>query len=164
MKGIYTDIANYNLWANTQLVEYFLNQPESLLEKEIENSFPSIKLTCLHIWDAEFIWLNRLRGDSSTFFPSRFFEGNATQALKTVLTQSKEFCDFLSNQKISFWGRDNHYRTTNGKAMCQLNWEIIHHVFNHSTYHRGQLVMMARQLDLENIPSTDYIFYLRKDA
>ena len=42
-------------------------------------------------------------------------------------------------------------------------YEYIMHVINHSTYHRGQVVTIARVLGIkENIPATDYNFFKSK--
>ncbi|MBL0256882.1 MAG: hypothetical protein IPQ03_04840 [Bacteroidetes bacterium] len=42
-------------------------------------------------------------------------------------------------------------------------YEYIIHVINHSTYHRGQVVTIARGLGItENIPATDYNFFNSK--
>jgi uncharacterized damage-inducible protein DinB len=38
---------------------------------------------------------------------------------------------------------------------------MLLHVFNHSNFHRGQLVTILRQLGEEKIPQTDYIHYSR---
>ena len=35
------------------------------------------------------------------------------------------------------------------------------HVFNHGTYHRGQLINMLRQLGVEKLPQTDFIVWSR---
>jgi uncharacterized damage-inducible protein DinB len=34
-------------------------------------------------------------------------------------------------------------------------------VFNHATYHRGQLVTMLRQIGAEKIPATDFAAFVR---
>jgi uncharacterized damage-inducible protein DinB len=39
---------------------------------------------------------------------------------------------------------------------------MIWHCINHQSFHRGQLVTFARQLGITDIPSTDYIVYLRE--
>ncbi|QLH28398.1 MAG: hypothetical protein HWD63_02710 [Candidatus Parvibacillus calidus] len=39
--------------------------------------------------------------------------------------------------------------------------DIIFHIINHSTYHRGQIAMEFRQSGLEPL-NTDYIFYKGK--
>jgi len=39
---------------------------------------------------------------------------------------------------------------------------MLTHVFNHGTYHRGQLITMARQLGVEKLQQTDFIIWSRK--
>jgi uncharacterized damage-inducible protein DinB len=38
----------------------------------------------------------------------------------------------------------------------------MHHVVNHATMHRGQVVGMIRQLGIDP-PSTDLLFYMRRE-
>jgi len=40
-------------------------------------------------------------------------------------------------------------------------YQMLQHVFNHATYHRGQLVTMLRQLGQDKIPDTDFYTYCR---
>jgi len=53
--------ANYNLWANTTLVNWLKTKPAALLEQTVPSSFPSIKLTLLHIWQTERYWLSIIK-------------------------------------------------------------------------------------------------------
>ncbi len=53
------------------------------------------------------------------------------------------------------------YRNLKGDQFSQPVYQVLHHIFNHSTYHRGQLVTMLRQVGLEKIPSTDFIAWAR---
>ncbi|MES1222732.1 MAG: DinB family protein, partial [Bacteroidota bacterium] len=55
-------LVKYNLWANKRIAEVMMNTDGALLSKEIASSFPSIRKTVFHVWDAEFIWLKRLYG------------------------------------------------------------------------------------------------------
>jgi uncharacterized damage-inducible protein DinB len=50
-----------------------------------------------------------------------------------------------------------HYQNLRGEQFNVPVYMILHHVFNHCTYHRGQLVTMLRQLGVEKLPSTDFI-------
>jgi len=42
-------------------------------------------------------------------------------------------------------------------------FQILLHIFNHGTYHRGQLVTILQQLNIQNIPQTDFIVWTRKE-
>lgn len=45
--------------------------------------------------------------------------------------------------------------------MIAAKYDFMMHVINHNTYHRGQIVTIARMLGVfENIPNTDYEAYL----
>jgi uncharacterized damage-inducible protein DinB len=41
-------------------------------------------------------------------------------------------------------------------------YEMLAHVFNHNTYHRGQLITMLRQVGVTDLPQTDLIFFYRQ--
>lgn len=161
MNRVLTDYIQYNEWANKQLID-FLRQHEALLEKGVNNSFPSLLSTLLHIWDAQSIWLNRLQGKAMTYFPSTKFEGTALEALQSLEQQSAAFVAFVQEIKPDNFEKNCTYKTTTNEEHSQLVQEIMLHVMNHSTYHRGQLITICYQLGIKGMPSTDYIFYLRQ--
>ena len=164
MKKIYTTYTRYNLWANQQIVDTLSRLSETASEKDLGNSFPSVKKTTLHIWDAEQIWLNRLQGMPILSFPSKNFEGTFAEACTGLLDTSRQFLEFAEKQTEGFFEEELEFNTISFGASRSRAHEMIHHCMNHSTYHRGQLVTMGRQLGLENMPSTDMIFYLRNDS
>jgi uncharacterized damage-inducible protein DinB len=53
------------------------------------------------------------------------------------------------------------YRAPDGKAFAHPLGDLMRHVVNHSTYHRGQLATQFRQLG-HTPPSTDFTRYLRE--
>lgn len=164
MKEIYTRYAHYNYWANRWMTETFSVLDEEALQRNIESSFPSARLTFLHIWDAELIWLKRLQGISLPAFPSRIFQGTTAEAFTGLLQNSSDFLDFVESQPDVFFEKTLHFTTINSGEYAQQAFEMIHHCLNHSTYHRGQLVTIGRQLGLTNIPPTDMIFFLREEG
>jgi len=42
--------------------------------------------------------------------------------------------------------------------------QLVQHCVNHSTYHRGAIVSMGRQLNLNKAPSTDMLFYFNDNS
>ena len=48
-------------------------------------------------------------------------------------------------------------------ANAQPLWQLLQHVANHSTYHRGQITTMLRQLGAK-ATSTDLIIFYRERA
>ena len=53
-----------------------------------------------------------------------------------------------------------HYNNTKGEASVNSVRDILFHVINHSTYHRGQIATEFRQNGLDPLV-TDYIYYKR---
>jgi uncharacterized damage-inducible protein DinB len=152
----------FNYWANnllTTAIEKHLDDQK--LDQEIISSYPSLRKTVYHIWDAEFLWLNRLKGKSLFEWPSKNFEGTFSEAKTDMLKNNQLFIDFvesLDNSQILTYFE---YKNIEGKKFSSAIWEAVMHCINHSSYHRGQVVTMMRQLGMTKIPATDFIAYCR---
>jgi uncharacterized damage-inducible protein DinB len=162
MKHLLADYARYNLWANERLINIFRTTKDELIEQTISSSFPSVRQTVLHIWDAESIWLERLNDNSPTSFPSTTFTGTNAEAFDGLIGSSTAFLQFVENRPAPFFRERKRIMTLKGGEYHELVTDMIHHCLNHSTFHRGQLVMMCRQLGISHIPATDFIFYKRE--
>ena len=76
--------------------------------------------------------------------------------------RSREFAVFIQEQKDDFFEKTIHYQNLSGDKFEQQAWQILMHLYNHGSFHRGQLVSMLRALGQEGkIPRTDLIHYLR---
>jgi uncharacterized damage-inducible protein DinB len=164
MKKYITDYVRYNFWANARLVEVFKQQDDALILKPIQSSFPSVRETIMHLWDVEVLWLARLQGQSPTVFPSKTFAGSNGELFDNLLDASKNFVTFVEKQPAKYFIADDiKYKTIKlDGAFVNKPYEMMWHCMNHQSFHRGQLVMFARQLGIQTIPSTDFIIYLRE--
>ena len=165
MKNLLLDYVRYNLWVNTRFVELFKTVDNDIVEHEITSSFPSIRHTLTHLWDVETLWLSRLRGVSPTSFPSENFTGDITTVYQNLLNISKEFVHFVENQPEDFFNKTLIFSILSAKGeFHQLAADMIQHCMNHQTFHRGQIITMARQLGITQFPRTDYIIFKRETA
>jgi uncharacterized damage-inducible protein DinB len=155
------DYCAYNVWANKLVVNWLRHKPIEVLEREVPSSFPSLRATLLHIWAAEDIWLNRLKGVSPAEFVSESYTGGTPEMLDWLIQNSELFENFVQRQSEEFFSNTSVYKHTNGQSYEQYNSEIILHCMQHSTYHRGQIVTIARNLGLVDPPKTDYVAYVR---
>lgn len=162
LSALLKDYGIFNHWANSRVVDWLRAQPTEILERETPSSFPTLRGTLLHIWSAEDIWLSRLQGESPGRFLSGDFRGSADELFKGGLKRSAEFRDFLAAQPPSFFESLTAYTHTSGTRYTQLNSEIILHCLQHSTFHRGQMITMARSLGIAEVPHNDYILYVRQ--
>jgi uncharacterized damage-inducible protein DinB len=153
-------LVRYNLWANKKIAE-ILNKTETVdLNKEIPSSFSSLRKTVYHIWDAEYIWLNRLNGLSISSFPSKEFDN--TVPITKFLECSEAWVKSMESEDELFFTKVCSYKNIAQKDFSNTHSEIIMHCMNHSTYHRGQLVTLLRQVGKVDLPSTDMIAFYRE--
>ena len=159
MKQILETYTSYNLWANKKILD-LLAENISLLDKEVKSSFTSLRKTINHIWFAEEIWHKRLHGESPTSLaePTNDFAAFTKQ----LLARSQSFIDAVKNNDENYLQAPNTYKAIVGTPFTNPQWEMIMHCMNHSTYHRGQIVTMLRELGATAIPSTDMIGYFRE--
>jgi uncharacterized damage-inducible protein DinB len=155
------DYTAYNLWANTRIVEWLRAKPLEYMTREIASSFPSLYQTLLHIWGAEEVWIERLQGDSPKQFRTDYFQGPVEEVFAGLLACSEQFRDLIASQSAAYFESQATYTHINGKIYTQNRAQMLLHCMQHSTFHRGQIVTMARGLGLTDPPATDYIQYVR---
>ena len=163
MKELLLQMAKYNLWANKRIVDIMLKLDDEQLDKEIVSSFPSVRATAYHIWGAEFLWLQRIQLTEQPVYIPDVFRGGFAEACSDWQAVSQVFIDFIERQyDDKALMHVFQYYNLEKRSFKNPVFEVLQHVFNHSTYHRGQLVTMLRQLGIEKIPATDFTAYTRK--
>jgi uncharacterized damage-inducible protein DinB len=162
MKELLRQLAAYNVWASQKLCEVVSTLSPELQQKELPSSFASLLSTILHMWDAESIWWQRMKLQEVITRPSENFSGNATEAMQGLLQQSKLWEEWIN--AATDMGLDHvfSYQNTKREKFKQPVYQVLLHIMNHGTYHRGQLVNMLRQLSHQKIPATDFIVWSRK--
>ncbi len=162
MKQLLLQYSAYNLWANKTITEKISTLPNDIIEKEMESSFRSIFKTVVHLMDVESIWWQRLKLQEHVEWPGKTFDGDFESLSKELLTLSKRWNEWVSEatelQITHVFG----YQNSKKEFFKQPAYEMLLHLFNHQTFHRGQLVTMMRQGGVEKIPATDFIVFSRK--
>lgn len=160
-KSYFIELADYNIWANCTVHSWLDKISEEQWNQPVVSSFNSIAETVLHVAGAETAWLERCSGVVSPTWLPAVFKGTkqetqevwkkASQNLKTLLVnfEEKKLFDILK------------YKRFNGEEMEQPYYQLFAHAFNHSSYHRGQMVTMLRQVGFTGVGSTDMIVFFR---
>lgn len=161
MKELLQQLAAYNCWANQKLIECIQSLPEETTTKEIASSFNSLQKTLLHMWDAESIWWQRMKLQEAVVAPSVNFKG-ATRDITTALQhQNKLWDSWVNNASLAAIEHVFMYYDSKRQPFKMPIHQMLLQVFNHGTYHRGQLVTMLRQAGLVKIPGTDFVLWSR---
>jgi uncharacterized damage-inducible protein DinB len=156
MKHIISDMLAYNCWANERICSLIKDE---LADAEVKSSFSSIRKTLYHVWDAQYIWELRLKGQSLKEGISKSFTGSLDEAKKLFLDQSAKLKDLFQEGDED---RIIDYRNIAGQSFSSSIGEILLHVCNHSTFHRGQIVSMLRILGETELKATDLIAFYRE--
>jgi uncharacterized damage-inducible protein DinB len=165
-----SDIRNlfdYTEWANTLAMDAAAKLPDENLRREVGISHKSIFGTLAHMAGAEWIWLERWHGRSPAKAEAwSLWTEQACPDLATlnerwneVIERRAQFVAQLDEERLV---AELPFKLLSGDPSSMRLVDQMHHVANHATLHRGQIVGMIRQLGLEP-PSTDLLFYLRRE-
>jgi uncharacterized damage-inducible protein DinB len=155
-------LLDYTFWARDRLLDAASALTPEQYAQPMGNSFSSVRDTIVHLYGADWIWIARLEGLES---PGAFPKPESFPDLASVHTAWSEverryraFGDALTDATVN---RVIAFKTLSfGDATGQIG-QVIQHVVNHGTYHRGQVTTMIRQLGAPAPKAMDLIFYYR---
>lgn len=162
MKELLAQYAAYHAWANATLLKPIEAVPPEQQTAALPGSFPSLYKTVLHLLDAESIWWQRLKLQERIERPSDSFTGSFVELSVTLQRQDKQWLDWVQATPEHGLLHEFIYRNLKKQRFKQPVYQVLLHLFNHGTYHRGQLVTMLRTAGVEAIPQTDFIVWSRK--
>jgi uncharacterized damage-inducible protein DinB len=162
VKALLQQYAAYNVWANQLIIEKILSLPEENQQQVLPGSFPSLYKTLLHMWDAESIWWQRVKMFDVVNRPSDHYKGNTKDVAEAVTSLDRQWAKWIDSASGTVLDHVFHYQNSKKEKFRQPTFEMLLHLFNHNTYHRGQLVTMLRSLGVEGIPATDFIVFARR--
>lgn len=155
---------DYHVWANPKIFDRLKELSKGIYEKEIQSVFPSISKVMAHIYVSDNIWLDFISGekfDEVYASADQLREQMETKRIEEVETM---FFD-LSDRYKAFLDRQEDMETAlvletsfAGRLETRLS-DLVQHVVNHGTYHRGNITAMLRQLGHPGV-MTDYVLYL----
>ncbi|WP_028563615.1 DinB family protein [Paenibacillus pinihumi] len=155
---------DYHVWANNRLFGHLKELPKEAFHAELTSVFPSVAQTFGHIYlfdqlymlvlaqvpNEEIfpkipVWTGEAQGKSIDEM-QQLFDGVAGQFRDLLqLTPDPDKAMTITHPKY-------------GSLETQFS-DILRHVVNHGTYHRGNVTAMLRQQGYAGVP-TDYMFYL----
>jgi len=151
---------DFTRWASLRL----LNAAAGLTPEELSHDFHtadrSVLGTLAHVYAADRIWFARLTGGPAPDF--------AADAVRDVSALQNGWTALLERWKA--WAADLTdeqalaqiaYSDTKGRPWKQPLWQLILHVVNHGTQHRGQVSGFLRSLG-HTPPPTDLVYFYRE--
>ena len=157
-------LADYHLWARERLLAAVAALTAEQLRRDLGNSFGSVQDTLAHLYGADEVWLSRWCGGAPRALPppTRFADLAALQAAWAKL--DPEFVAFVARLDAAGLQRPLTYQAFNGQSATLTYAQMLQHVVNHGSYHRGQVTTMLRQLGAAAPRGMDFVAYLRERA
>jgi uncharacterized damage-inducible protein DinB len=143
----------YSGWASRRLLDAALALDAEMLHREMNVSHRSLFQTLAHIYFGDRVWLERV---VALPIPA---EDPLENAWPKVMERWLEWANAPGDSDLD---RIVSYKDTRGNDHRTPLWQIVLHVVNHGTLHRGQVMAMLRQLGVAP-PPTDLIFYYREN-
>jgi uncharacterized damage-inducible protein DinB len=149
----------YSAWASMRLVAAAADLTHEELTRDFKTADRSVLETLVHTFAADRLWLSRLSGS-----PHPGFITDADRHL-TVLQNDwpalhakwRVWAAGLTDSQV----RDSlSYTDMKGRPWTEPVWQLVLHVVNHATHHRGQVSGFLRSMG-HPPPYTDLVYYYR---
>ena len=157
----------YDRWANHRVLRSISRLSPEQFTRDLGGSFHSVRDAMVHIAAGEWVWIQYWKAKSHSvafvndlqrrrdlvFAPYAFPNVAAVESKWAEVEQEQvEFVEAITDQKLDDLLP---FRTTHVKL-----GQLMQHVANHSTYHRGQISLMMRQLKAEPIETDFHVFLI----
>jgi uncharacterized damage-inducible protein DinB len=162
---VFQQLAAYNRWANARLYAAALDLSDQAYRLHIGVFFSSVHGTLNHLLLTDRIWLKRLTGEGD--HPGRLnailFEDRTELARARIAEDERLIC-MVDSYDDAALASIHSYRTMSGMPHSQAVEDILLHLFNHQTHHRGQAHACLSILTGGEPPSLDLLAFQRGTA
>ena len=157
-------LANYRMWADTLTFEAVAALPAGEAEKERPTLFKTIIGTLNHNYLIDLIWQAHLEGREHDFTARNIVLHPVLADLWEAQQKiNRWYIDWAERQTEQSLGEVVSFTFIGGEKSAMTRGEMLLHVVNHATYHRGWVAEMFFQVPARN-PATDLPVYLTRGA
>lgn len=156
------NLLEYHYWARDRMLDAVEPLTPEQFTKDLGSSFKSIRDTVAHTHAAEWAWHSRWRGVSpAELLPADRFPdvASARAAWSDLEQQVRSLVDGMSESDVT---NVIAYKLLSGAEGSSPFWQMLQHMVNHASYHRGQVTTMLRQLGAKPGKSMDMIAFYRR--
>ena len=130
-----------------------------VLRRQVEDNERARKWLC-HVLAAEQMWITRLRGEDSSAVPV-WTDRSLDECAELLAQNASAYQQFLHGLSEADFEQAVSYKNTKGVSFSTSIRDILTHVANHGTYHRGHIATLMRAAGQEPI-NTDFITFTRE--
>jgi uncharacterized damage-inducible protein DinB len=156
-------LLDYTRWANHRIVRAAATLTVDEFRRDLNSSHGGVRGTLVHMMWAELIWLERWKGlpNPRPFDESEFADVLALRERWNAVDEHRSawFAELSADGPAAIV----RYKTMDGKPYEEPLWQLVQHVANHATYHRGQVTTFLRQLGAKAV-NTDMVTWDREGS
>jgi uncharacterized damage-inducible protein DinB len=150
MKDYFIRLFNYDCYVNLLILKTII---------EANNPEKPVKLMA-HLLAAQQIWLSRCKGKPA--IGSALWPDWKPDVFEQMINDNhRAWINFLDYSDPDDFDKIISYKNFKGDAFENKLSDILAHLINHGTHHRAQAGQQLKFAGVENLPNTDYIFYIR---
>ncbi|HLT47389.1 MAG TPA: DinB family protein [Rubricoccaceae bacterium] len=147
--AVFRRLAQYDAWANRLLAEALMDEHARACR------------LLAHVAESELVWLRRIHGTQPASTTADFWPEDDAEAVRArVVEAANAMGQFVMTLDAATLAREAVYRNSQGTEYRTPVADVLHHVFLHSHYHRGQAAAALREAGVAP-PWTDYIAWVR---
>jgi uncharacterized damage-inducible protein DinB len=154
-------LVDYHYWARDRMLEALDPLTPEQYGRAMGSSFPSIRDTAVHIYSAEWVWYSRWQGTSPTGMLDAADLPDVPSLRTAWSAQERKTRAFVEGVGEDGVARLYEYSGFNGRPGSSTFEQMVQHLVNHGSYHRGQVTTMLRQIGVAPPKSMDLIGYYR---
>jgi uncharacterized damage-inducible protein DinB len=147
-------------WADETMLAALSQVSQDQLSRDVGNSFKSLLGTLNHVYLAESVWLRRLQGNQNALITDVESPPDLTALAQEWPNLHSTWIDWSRSLASEDWPKLLIHRNSQGKEFQMPYWQLVFHLVNHGSYHRGQVATMLRQSGVTP-PGTDLVTFYR---
>jgi uncharacterized damage-inducible protein DinB len=155
------ELYEFNAWAHRRIFDALAGLPPEPYQRDLKSSHGGLHGTLCHIVWAEQLWLTRWLGAPAPAVAQGKDLGSLAEVRARwdeVETRRRAFLDGLTDAKLT---ATITVQPSSGGAYVHTYLQTLQHAVDHSSYHRGQIITLLRQLGIKP-PSTGLILFYRE--
>ena len=154
----------YNAWANRRCFAALEPVPVDVYARDLKSSHGGLHGTLCHIVWAEQLWLNRWLGKPNPVVPQGRDLATLAAARARWEAIESERAGFLAGLTERRLDDTVAVKPSTGGEYRHTFREMFRHAIDHSSYHRGQLVTLLRQVGATPPGTGLIVFYRERSA
>jgi len=152
------DLLSYTMWANRAQLGALRAVAADDLLRDAGASHRSLLGTMAHVVGSERMWLSRFSGKPLARVPGVEDYPDLHSLIYGAEEVWAEMGAFVAGLDDPQLEREITWTNSRGETYTQELWRPVLHMVNHSTYHRGQVTSLLRQLGYAPVP-TDLVYF-----